>query len=288
MRKSSLVVFIISCLVYVLWPGPLWALQSRLSMAVAEVSSGADVQQFLQNPGLSYVQANIYFAADFPNDVLISMDEEFVDGVNNPLYVSGGDWMAFIGIQRTGIIWVAAGTQAMLNGSPNSTPNWQIINLGAQLQPNNWYLLRTVADFSQQHFVSFTVVGPGINKTFDLSPYFLAYPNYLPVDNRAMTYFAGNARSASTATGTGAPIVYIDDVSGGTFSPDGTDYPLFSNDFESQSVVGTQPLSGPPIPIGNYVQGQWYLERAESLFTIQQEPFARSGAYVGVANASLN
>ncbi len=288
MRKSSLVIFIISCLVYVLSPGPLWALQSRLSMAVAEVSTGTDVQQFLQNPGLSYVQANIYFAADFPNDVLISLDEEFVDGVNNPLYVSGGDWMSFIGVQRTGIVWVAAGTQGMLNGTPGSTPNWQIFNLGAQLQPNTWYLLRTVADFSTLHFKTFTVIGAGINTTIDLSTCYLDYPNYLPVDNRAMTYFAGNARSASTATGTGAPIVYIDDVSGGTFSPDGTDHPLFSNDFESQSVVGPQPLSGPPIPIANYAQGQWYLERSESLFTIQQEPFARSGSYVGAADASLN
>jgi hypothetical protein len=102
-----------------------------------------------------------------------------------------------------------------------------------------------------------------------------------------MTYYAGNARSASTASGSGAPIVYID-VSGGTILPNGTDYPLFSNGFESQSVVGPQPLSGPPILIENYVQGQWYLERSESLFTIQQEPFARSGSYVGVANASLN
>lgn len=72
MRKSSLIIFITACLVYVLWPKPLCALQSRLSMAVAEVSSGTDVQQFLQNPGLSYVQAYVRFASDFPNDVLIS------------------------------------------------------------------------------------------------------------------------------------------------------------------------------------------------------------------------
>jgi hypothetical protein len=163
-----------------------------------------------------------------------------------------------------------------------------LINLGAQLQPNNWYLLRVVADYSTRYFKSFTVVGPGINKTIDLSPYFLAYPNYLPIDNRAMTFYAGNARSANTANGSGAPLVYIDDVSGGTFWPNGTDHPLFSNGFESQSVVGPQPISGPPIPVGNYVQGKWYLERSASLFTIQQKPFARSGSYVGVANASLN
>lgn len=196
--------------------------------------------------------------------------------------------MAFVGVQRTGAVWMEAGTAGTMLGAASSIPNWQFFNLGAQLQPNNWYLLRVVADYSTRYFKSFTVVGPGINKTIDLSHYFLAYPNYLPVDNRAMTYYVGNARSANTATGSGAPLVYIDDVSGGTFWPNGTDHPLFSNGFESQSVVGPQPISGPPIPIGNYVQGQWYLERSESLFTIQQQPFARSGSYVGVANASLN
>jgi hypothetical protein len=238
MRNTRFAIFTVTCFVYVLWPWPLWALQSRLSMAVAEVSSGTDVQQFLQNPGLSYVQAYVRFASDFPNNVLISIDQEFLDGVKSPRYVSGGDWMAFVGVQRTGAVWVEAGTAGTMLGAASSIPNWQFFNLGAQLQPNNWYLLRVVADYSTRYFKSFTIVGPGINKTIDLSLYFLAYPNYLPIDNRAMTYYAGNARSANTANGSGAPVVYINDVSGGTFLTDGTDHPLFSNGFESQSVVG--------------------------------------------------
>jgi hypothetical protein len=149
-------------------------------MSVAEVSTGTDVQQFLQNPGLSYVQAYVRFASDFPNDVLINIDQEFLDGVKSPRYVSGGDWMAFVGVQRTGAVWVEAGTVGTMLGFPSSSPNWQVFNLGAQLQPNNWYLLRVVADYSTRYFKSFTVVGPGINKTIDLSHYFLAYPNFLP------------------------------------------------------------------------------------------------------------
>ncbi len=286
--KSRLITVVIVCFVSVPWPAPVLALQSRLSMAVAIASTGTDVQQFLQNPGLSYVQAYVRFASDFPNDVLICIDQEFLDGVSNPRYVSGGDWMAFAGVQRTGAVWVETGSLGTMLGWPDSNPNWQVFNLGVQLQPNSWYLLRLVADYSTRMFKSFTVVGPGVNKTIDLSLSFLAYPNYLAADNRAMAYYAGNARSASTASGKGAPIVYIDDVSGGTFWTGGTDHPLFSNGFESQSVVGPQPVSGPQILIENYVQGQWYLERPESLFTIGKKPFARSGSYVGVANASLN
>jgi len=286
MRKLHLTIFIIISIILVPWTVPVWALQSRLSMAVAEVSAGTDAQQFLQKPGGSYVQTYVSFAADFPNDVLITIDEEFLDGVNNPLYVSGGDWMAFIGVQRTGTIWVEAGTPSTMRGNPSATPNWQIINLGAQLQPNVWYLLRTVADFSTRRFKSFTINGPGINTTIDLSGYFLDYPNYFPCDKRAMTYLVGDSRSASTASGTGAPTAYFTNVSGGTFWPDGTDHPLFSSNFQSQSTVGPQPQSGPPILIENYVQGQWYLERPESLFTIL--PTGNSSVAIGAANASLN
>jgi hypothetical protein len=79
-----------------------------------------------------------------------------------------------------------------------------------------------------------------------------------------------------------------DDVSGGTFWPDGSDHQLFANGFETQSAVAAQPILSLPISVGGYAQGKWYLERAESLFTIQKVPFAHSGSSVGVANASLN
>ena len=286
MRKILFTIFIAASFVLVLSGTPLRALQSRLSMAVAEVSTGTDVQQFLQNPSLSYVQAYVKFAPDFPNDVLINIDEEFLDGVNNPRYVSGGDWMAFIGIQRTGTVWVAAGTLGTMLGFPNATPDWKIFNLGAALQPNSWYLMRTVADLSTRQFKSFTVTGPGINKTIDLFGCVLNYPNYLPFDNRVMTYLVGDSRSANMASGTGAPVAYFTNVSGGTFWPDGTDHSLFASSFQSQTSIGPQPLSGPPIVIENYVQGRWYLERSESLFTIQ--PTGNPNQSLGVANARLN
>jgi len=41
------------------------------------------------------------------------------------------------------------------------------------LQPNEWYKLRVEADFGSKKYVSYTVEGPGINKTWDLSQYHL-------------------------------------------------------------------------------------------------------------------
>jgi hypothetical protein len=58
--------------------------------------------------------------------------------------------------------------------------------------------------------------------------------------------------------------------------------------FDKQSVVGSQPISGPDIEREDYTRELWYKERAEALFTIEKKSFARSGKKVGVANATLN
>jgi len=288
MSTSKFLVFIIPMFVIMAWPSRPWALDSQMSMAVAVESTGPDVVPFLQKPGAGYVQAYVRFGSDMPDDVVMTLDQEFLDGVNNPLYVSGGDWMALVGVQRSGLLWVAAGTAATMQGTPSTARNWQITSLGTQLQPNVWYLLRTQADFGSRYFKSFTISGPGINATVDLSSFPLDYPNYMPFDTRLMTYYVGAMRSADMATQTGTPVAYFDGVSGGTFWPNGSDHQMFANGFETQSAVTAQPINSVPIKVSGYVQGQWYLERAGSLFTIQHVPFARSGSAVGVANASLN
>ena len=287
MSKHKYWVFFISIFVVMAWPSHSTARQSRLSMAVAAVSSLPSVAPFLQKPGAGYVQAYVRFAPDMPDDVIMTLDQEFIDGVRSPFHASGGDWMALVGVQRSGLLWVAAGTSATMHGIPSTARNWQIKSLGTRLQPNVWYLLRTQADFGTLHFKSFTISGPGINKTIDLSNYTLDYPNYMPFNSRMMTYYVGAMRSANMAKQIGTPVAYFDDVSGGTFWPNGSDHPLFANGFEWQSAVPAQPLTPLPIKVGGYLQGLWYLERAESLFTIQHVPFAHSGSAVGVAKASL-
>ena len=161
---------------------PSTALQSRLSMAVAAVSSvspaapgshspaiaqttTSSIAPFLQKPGAGYVQAYVRFGSDMPDDVIMTLDQEYIDGVSSPFFLLGGDWMALVGVQRSGLLWVAAGTDATMHGIPSSTRNWQIKSLGTRLQPNVWYLLRTEADFGSLHFKRFTITGPGINPT---------------------------------------------------------------------------------------------------------------------------
>lgn len=265
---------------------------SRLSCAVALVYEGEPISQFLAQPGPSFVQAYVRFDSDLPDDVIFGIDQEFLDGVANPFHLKGGDWMAFIGIQRGGAVWVAQGTNETMNGTPSPDRTWKIFGLGQPLRPDRWYLLRIEADFGTRHFRRFTVKGPELVKSLDLSNLTLDYPNYMPFSDRAMSFYVCAMRGRSLINPNsplcGKPVVYFDDASGGPIAPDGSDRVVFADGFEGSSEIGPQPVTSPEIELRNYVQGRWYLERDEALFYKQRAPFARSGQAVGVADASID
>lgn len=288
MRRSRVIVFglvpVFACALLVLNPH---GRDSRLSAAVAIVSDGVVAQAFLQKPGPGYVQAYARFEADLPDDVLFGIDHEFIEGVGKPLWVSGGDWMSCVVIQRTGAVWVATGTAETMKGKPSGERSWKILDLGAKLQPNAWYLLRCEADFGARQFRRFSVKGPGVDKSFDLSGLSLDYPNMIPFSDRAMSYYVAAMRGRGMAKGSGKPVVYFDDVEGGSIGPDGRDRKLFASGFEEGQPIGAQPVTSPVIKLNGYRQGRWYLERDESIFHAERRPFARSGSFVGIADANL-
>lgn len=270
-----------------------WATASRLSAAVALINSSTPMQTFLKKPGRSYVQTYFYFQQSLPEDVLFGLDQELIEGISRPIYVKGGDWMSFAALQRTGKIWVAAGSPETLKGVASKERNWKIYDLGTALKPNTWYRLRCQSDFSTRHFQSLTVEGPGLNKTIDLSQLPLDYPNYMPFDQAAMSYYVEAMRGRSLISpgkGEGIPLVYFDDVQGGLINADGSTTITFNSDFEQQTKVDNQPagaITGAVIKLAGYKEGQWYLERPESIFSIQTRDFAHSGKAVGVADARL-
>lgn len=241
---------------------------------------------WLQNPGLSYIQAYVRFKDDLPPDVIFGTDQELLDGVDNPKYISGGDWMGFIGLQRTGALWVAAGTAETSSGKPSISRSWKIQTLNAPLKPETWYRIRTVVDFGQRTFTEFMISGDGLNQTVDLSTNMLDYPNYMPFDKRTMTYYVHAMRGRDMAKESGAPAVYFDDIEAGIIS-NGVDLPVIVSDLETQTSVGAQPIVLPVIRVSNYTQGLWYLERDESLIRIERQPFARSGNAVIACDATL-
>jgi hypothetical protein len=259
--------------------------QSRESAAVAFLYNGIAIQQFLERPGVAYMQAHVIFGEGMPDDVIMAIDQEFLEGVSNPLYVFGGDWMSYVGIQRSGALWVSAGTVNTMAGLP-STPNWQIFDLEYRLQPNTWYLLRVVSDFGTRYFKSFTISGAGFFKTVDLSAFYLAYPNYLPFDGRSVICIVGAGRGNSMTGGT--PVAYFDDVESGISSSDNIFRPLFRDGFDNQTAIGPQPVLTVPIQLSAYQQGKWYMEQPGALLSIEASPIALSPPSVAVLDATLN
>lgn len=261
---------------------------SRLSSVVAIVSESPPMRAFLTKPGVSFVQAYVRFNRDLPDDVIFGLDEEFVEGVAHPVYIKGGDWMAYIGVQRTGAVWVATGTDATMKGQASHDRTWKILDLGQKLRPDTWYRFRTEADFGTRHFRGFSVEGPGLKKSFDLHESTLDYPNYIPFSDRTMSYYVAAMRGRSLMKPGGKPIVFFDDVSGGPVGSSGKDVVAFKSGFEEQRPIGEQPLTVPTIDLHKYEQGRWYLERNDAIFSTMQAPFARSGRYIGVADASID
>ena len=289
MKRKHIVLGLVICLVItVISSGALWARQSRLSAAVALVSKGSKIEEFLTKPGVSYVQAYVRFGADFPDDVIIALDQELIEGVNKPLYVKGGDWMSLVGVQRSGAVWVATGTEATMRGEPSKERNWKILDLKTRLEPDIWYKIRIEADFDKRYYKSFSIDGLNISQKLDLSAHKLDYPNYMPFDSRSMSYYVIAMRGRDMMKVKGTPLVYFDDVEAGVAVAGSPLQAVFSDGFETQQNVGAQPVIAPIIQLENYRQKFWYLERDESIITIQQQPFARSGTAGGVADASLD
>lgn len=260
---------------------------ARLS-ALVGFSRAGKTADFVRRPGISCVESYFYFEDELKDDVIFGVDQEFIEGSKAPLYVKGGDWMAFVGLQRTGTVWVATGTEATMSGKPSQTRKWEILNLGSKLRPDTWYRIRCRADFGTRHFVDMQVEGPGLSKTLDLSRYKLDYPNFMPFDGAAMTYYVHAMRGRSMMKEEGKPLVYFDDLQG-SLAPKGENSfsQVFFNDCETQQKVFKQPVSGPPIKLENYKDGLLYFERDEAKAELIESSMAHSGRRVARLNAGL-
>lgn len=262
--------------------------QTRLSYVVALVHKGEVVEQFLKSPSKSFVQAYFRFRPDLPGDVLFGLDQEYLDGIRDPYFFKGGDWMSFIALQRNGTVWIARGTDATMLGRPSQDRTWKILSLGKPLEPDQWYRIRIEADFARREYSAFEVEGPGHRDRLDLRGITVDYPNALNFSERCMTFYCGAFRGRATALPGGKPEVMYDDVTGGAIDDHGHDQIEFSNGFEDGRQPATQPYPFPEFSVPKYEQGRWYFERDEAIFRVESSPFARSGQWIGIASADLD
>ena len=285
---SSIIFFISACDV-----------DMRLSSAVMFWHKDSGIATWLETPKHYFLESYVRFDDTLDKSVIFGIDQELLEGTKKPIHFSGADWMGLIGMQRDGKIWVATGTEATMQGKPSKDRNWAYLSLGRPIEPNAWYRIHSIVDYSTRKYVAFTIEGPHIKKTFDLSAYTLDYPNMLPFDERTMTNLVwAIGGKALGGTLKSHAKVYFDDVRSGLATPISKDEwqekTLFTESFETQSGrFADQPWSYMDVIVDKVIQlekyhdGKWYLERGIALARPAQVSFARSGKTVAVMDATI-
>lgn len=268
--------------------------QHRLSALVSFTPKSEAYTHWLETlEGYTYMQAWVRFPVLTGDDAIFGIDQEFTEGVKKPKFVSGGDWMAFVGLQRTGTIWVGGGSDQTMAGIPSKERNWKILSLDKPLQPDTWYRIRTVADFANRRYVSFTIEGPDLEKTFDISDTVLDYPNHMPFSGRALTNYTVIMRGQQLMQDTqshGEAFAFFDDVEAGLTDKNGNDVVLFSDSFEDQPerVPEQAPrYEGETISLSAYKPGTWYLEQEKARCRLMPHSHARTGKKLAFCDGTL-
>lgn len=259
-------------------------LDARLSASVAFVHTQAEVQDFLATPGRGYVEAWFNFPDDLAPDVWFGIDQELVEGVDQPLRFAGADWMGLIALNRKGELGTPVGSPASHAGTPDDAGTWVTQDLGVTLQPDVWYKLRGIVDFASLTFVEMQLTGPSVDIVVDLSANLLSYPNYIPIDKPSMTYYVFSLR-AKEFKQPGSTIVYFDDVEGG-IDVGGVLTPVFGDGFEQQASIVDIPITLPVSPLGDITEFLWYKEGEEALISLTNAR-QRSGNFSLACDASL-
>ena len=74
--------------------------ESIVSAGVAFAYQGEVLTNYLANPKRAAVSGYFWFEEDLGDDVIFGLDIEWLEGVNYPVLVSGGDWMCLAGVSR--------------------------------------------------------------------------------------------------------------------------------------------------------------------------------------------
>jgi len=260
--------------------------ESIVSASVAFAYQGEVLTNYLANPKRAAVSGYFWFEEDLGDDVIFGLDIEWLEGVNNPVHVSGGDWMGLAGVTRKGILWFPIGSPVNRDGIPTDTDTWEIRDLGFDLSPNTWYQMTIIVDFELREFVSVTLEGANLNTTVDISGFALEYPNYAPFDEPSLTFYTFALRGKEFApTPLDNAVVYFDDISG-AIEIDSEWTTVFANGFEDQSQIEDIPVQLPVSPMADIQEDFWYFENENAIIDIQEQ-FVRSGSKAMRCNADL-
>ncbi|MEM8763868.1 MAG: hypothetical protein AAGD88_08650 [Bacteroidota bacterium] len=260
--------------------------ENIISASVAFAYQGDVLNNYLSNPKRAAISGYFWFTEDLGDDVIFGLDIEWLEGVNNPIHISGGDWMGLAGFIRKGVLWFPVGSLANRDGIPTDTDTWEIRDIGFDLSPNTWYQMTIIVDFELREFDSITLEGPNLNTTVDISGFALEYPNYAPFDEPSLTFYSFALRGKEFApTPLDNAVVYFDDISGAV-EIDGEWTTVFANGFEDQSQIQDIPVQLPVSPMANIQENFWYFENENALIDIQEQ-YVRSGSKALRCDADL-
>ncbi len=243
--------------------------EGRLSAAVVFVHTPTPVQDFLAEPGRSYVEAWFSFPPDLAPDIWFGIDQELVEGVDQPRHFAGADWMGLIAVNRNGQLGIPVGSVQSQAGNPDDGGDWEVRDLGITLQPDTWYRMRGIVNFTRLRLEALELSGPSVDVREDLSGLLLSYPNYIPLDQASMTYYVFALQTRKYRQ-PGSTLVFFDDLKAG-IEQNGNWIEVFSDGFEDQTVATDIPVALPVSPLSRITEYLWYKEREEALLQFSKE-----------------
>jgi hypothetical protein len=241
-----------------------------VNAVAAYLYSDPEVKTWLNSPKKGYIEAYFSFPQSLAKDVVFGIDIEFWDGKDTYLYHPSGVWMAYPGITRDGVLVFISGNEENLNGEPGKG-ELVTIQMNVSLKPNTWYKLRCEADFSKRKFVSFSINGPDINKTVDLTQYNVVLPEWAPVTQRIIFLSVGAIKLGDEA---GTNVVFADDVEAG-IEVDGSYKTVFRDGFENQNQILDVPKT---FTVTDWSEKVWHYERNTAVVSIVDSP-VHSGSH---------
>ena len=237
--------------------------EGRVSSTVA-FSTDRTIPDWLADPSEAAVEAYIRFPDNLAENIWFGVNMEFVGGAENPTRFAQEDFAALVLVTRDGLVALPRGTENSHSGTPDNNNVWEPRTLDRKLAPDIWHRIRLEADFGDLTFSRLVVESPGATTELDLSGLLLSYPNPIPVDGRALTWYVHAVANAPAEGGSGTAVL-LDDAKG-EVRQGGPWQTVYRENFDTPfETLPDVPFTFPEMELRNAVEGILHLENDDAI-----------------------